>query len=112
MGDRLLAAAWIAWAAVASAQTPATFAHDVAPVVYQFCAPCHHPGGEGPFSLLDYEDVKKHAAQIAAVTRSRYMPPWLPEPGHGDFAGERRLSGEQIARIADWVAAGSPEGPP
>jgi len=81
-------------------------------MVYEFCAPCHHPGGVGPFPLIAYEDVKKHAAQIRTVTRSRYMPPWLPEPGHGDFSGERRLSGEQIARIADWVAAGSPEGPP
>jgi tetratricopeptide (TPR) repeat protein len=62
--------------------------------------------------LLAYQDVKKHAAQIAMVTRSRYMPPWLPESGYGEFAGELRLSGEQIRQIADWVAAGSPEGPP
>ena len=95
----------------AAPPTP-TFAHDIAPVVYQFCAPCHHPGGTGPFPLLAYEDVKKRAAQIAAVTRNRYMPPWLPEPGHGEFAGELRLSSEQIRQIADWVAAGSPEGPP
>ena len=35
-------------------------------------------------------------AQIAAVTGSRYMPPWKPEPGFGDFAGERRLSDDAI----------------
>lgn len=66
----------------------------------------------GPFPLLRYEEVKKRAAQIVTVTRNRYMPPWLPEPGHGDFADERRLSDEQIRQIADWVAAGEPEGPP
>jgi len=113
MADRALLAAWIALAAAHGAAPPTpTFAHDIAPVVYQFCAPCHHPGGTGPFPLLAYEDVKKRAAQIAAVTRNRYMPPWLPEPGHGEFAGELRLSSEQIRQIADWVAAGSPEGPP
>jgi mono/diheme cytochrome c family protein len=113
MPHRAFVAAWIGLAALhGAAQTPTTFARDIAPMVYQFCAPCHHPGGTGPFPLLSYEDVKKHAAQIAAVTRSRFMPPWLPEAGHGDFADERRLTDEQIRRIAHWVAAGSPEGPP
>lgn len=70
-----------------------TFNKDIAPIIFQNCAACHHPGGAGPFSLLNYQDVRKRAAQIAAVTESRYMPPWLPEPGHGEFADERRLSG-------------------
>ena len=102
--------AWFVCVAARASAIP-TFARDIAPVVYQFCAPCHHAGGSGPFALLTYEDVKKRAALIASVTRSRYMPPWLPEPGHGDFAGALRLSDEQIRQIGDWVAAGSPEGP-
>ncbi len=88
-----------------------TFAHDIAPIVYEHCASCHRPGESGPFPLLTYEDVKKHAAQIATVTKSRFMPPWLPEPGYGDFADENRLTPEQIRTIADWVAQGTPEGP-
>jgi hypothetical protein len=67
-------------------------------------------GEAAPFPLLTYEDVKKRAPQIAAVTRSRYMPPWLPEHGFGDFADERRLSAEEIRTISDWVAEGAPEG--
>jgi len=90
----------------------ATFAHDIAPIVYQNCAPCHRPGEAGPFSLLTYKDVKSHARQIADVTRRRYMPPWAPEPGHGDFAGERRLTDAQVRIIAEWVTAGAPEGEP
>jgi len=86
-----------------------TFAHDIAPILYEKCAPCHHPGAVAPFSLLTYEDVKKRADQIAAATRTGFMPPWLPE--NGDFAGDRRLTTEQIATIASWVQAGSPEGP-
>src|SRR6266849_1260836 len=85
-----------------------TFYRDVAPIVYQSCAPCHRPGESAPFSLLTYVDAKGHAAQIAEVTKRRYMPPWLPEPGHGDFVEERRLSDTQIQLIQDWVKQGSP----
>jgi tetratricopeptide (TPR) repeat protein len=84
-----------------------TFGRDIAPIVYQYCSPCHRPGEAGPFSLLSYEDVKKHARQIVDVTKRRLMPPWLPEPGHGDFKDELRLSDEQIRKIAQWVGDGA-----
>jgi mono/diheme cytochrome c family protein len=104
---------WVPLAlATVSAAPAATFSHDIAPIVYEKCAPCHHPGEAAPFSLLTYEDVKKRAALIATVTRSGYMPPWLPEHGYGDFAGERRLTAEEIATIASWVKDGAPEGAP
>ena len=85
-----------------------TFTKDVAPIVYQNCAPCHRAGQSGPFQLLHFADVKKHAQQIAEVTQSRFMPPWLPDPG--DFVGERRLSVDQIGLIQQWVAEGAVEG--
>ncbi len=88
----------------------ATFNRDVAPIIFANCVACHQPGESGPFSLLTYSDVKKHARQIADVTRRRYMPPWLPEAGYGHFADERRLTDTQIQTIASWVAAGAPEG--
>jgi tetratricopeptide (TPR) repeat protein len=80
-------------------------------MVYEKCASCHHPGGAAPFSLLTYQDVKKRAAQIGAATHAHYMPPWLPEHGYGDFAGDRSLSAAEIAIIAAWVTDGAPEGP-
>jgi tetratricopeptide (TPR) repeat protein len=78
--------------------------------VYSNCASCHRPGEAAPFSLLSYADVKGRARQIAEITESRYMPPWPPEPGHGEFQGERRLTDGQIATIKRWVNAGAPEG--
>jgi Flp pilus assembly protein TadD/mono/diheme cytochrome c family protein len=99
--------------AVAPAQGPAvTWSRQIAPLVYGNCATCHHPGGAGPFSLLSYQDARRWGKQMATVTGSRYMPPWLPEHGFGDFADERRLSNEQIALIAKWVTSGMPEGDP
>src|SRR2546422_808238 len=57
----------------------ATFNRDVAPILFQNCAPCHRPGQSAPFSLLNYADALKHAKQIAEVTQKHYMPPWLPD---------------------------------
>jgi tetratricopeptide (TPR) repeat protein/mono/diheme cytochrome c family protein len=90
---------------------PVTFNQQIAPIIYRNCSQCHRPGESAPFSLLSYSDVKRHAAQIAVVTKRRYMPPWLPEPGYGDFAEERRLSDAEIQLIDDWVKQGSPLGP-
>ncbi len=87
-----------------------TYSRDIAPILYSSCAGCHHAGGHGPFPLMSYDDAKKHSAQIEAQTHARKMPPWLPEHGYGDFAGELRLTDEQIQLIRDWVNAGAPEG--
>ena len=70
------------------------------------------PGRIGPFRLLTYPDVRKRAGQIAAVTKSQFMPPWLPEPGYGHFAGEQRLTAKEIRDIAEWAAQGAMEGSP
>lgn len=89
-----------------------TFSRNIAPIVFEHCAPCHRPGEAAPFSLLTYRDVSKRGAQIAQVTKQRYMPPWLPEPGYGDFAGSLRLTDQQIDTLARWVREGMPEGDP
>ena len=89
---------------------PITFARQVAPIVFEHCAPCHRPGGSGPFTLLSYDDVARRSRQIAEVTAGRFMPPWLPEPGHGEFVGERRLTASQIATLAAWAESGAAEG--
>jgi len=89
------------------AQTP-TFEKDIAPLLSARCVPCHQPDGDAPFSLVTYEDVRRHARQMAAVTAARYMPPWKPDGGSPAFIGERRLSDDDIAMIGKWVTAGAP----
>jgi tetratricopeptide (TPR) repeat protein len=89
-----------------------TFNKDIAPIFFQYCATCHRPGESGPFPLLSYKDAKAHARQIAAVTQSRFMPPWLPAPGEFKFADDLRLSDAQITTIAHWVEQGAVEGAP
>src|SRR5262245_55002349 len=97
-------------ASTLAAEEAPTFYRDVAPVVFANCVECHHPGGAGPFPLTNYREVKKHAQQIVEATSSQFMPPWLPEQGHGDFIGERRLSAGEVALLARWEKSGAREG--
>ena len=95
-----------------SSRQQLTFNRDVAPIMFHYCAACHHAGGGGPFSLLTYQEAKEHARQIAVITRTRFMPPWLPEPEELKFAGQLRLSDREIATIQEWVRQGAVEGTP
>ena len=117
LGISLLVAAC---ASQSMAQTPytratssnVTFNRDIAPIIFHSCSTCHRPGEAAPFSLLNYSDVRKHAHQIADVTRTRTMPPRLPEPQKLKFADELRLSNAEIAMIQRWVDQGEAEGNP
>jgi Tfp pilus assembly protein PilF/mono/diheme cytochrome c family protein len=92
--------------------TVVTFTRDIAPILWQHCASCHRPQQLGPFSLVTFEDVRPRSRELARAVNGRQMPPWKPEPGHGDFVGVRRLSDAQIALIERWVAQGSRQGDP
>ena len=91
---------------------PVTFSEDIAPLVFQNCTVCHRPGQIGPFALTDYESVKRRAKQIGEVTGDGTMPPWHADRGVVEYSNDRSLTPPQIALIADWVAAGTPEGDP
>ncbi len=91
---------------------PPTFHRDIAPIVFDHCAACHRPQGSGPFSLLSYSDVKNRGPQIAKVTKSRFMPPWLAKPGEYELLGDCHLTDRQIETIVQWVAGGMVEGNP
>jgi hypothetical protein len=93
-----------------STDPPPTFNKEIAPIIFKQCADCHRSGEVAPFPLLSYSDVRKHAKQIEAVTRDRFMPPWKSVEGHGQFTGERRLKQEEIDLIARWVENGAIEG--
>src|SRR2546425_9519402 len=96
----------VAAGAARADQPPAaqlTFTRDIAPLIYQHCSTCHRPGSVGPFNLLTYDDVHRHLRQIQKVVNARTMPPWLPEPGFGEFAGDRRLDDQTIATLQRWA---------
>jgi len=91
-------------------QPSVTYSKQVAPLIADRCAMCHHPGGSAPFSLLTYPEVKRHATQIAAVTRTRFMPPWKADPSDGPFVGQHPLSDAEIRLFQQWADEGAIEG--
>ena len=107
----------LAFAASASAQRtaapdPVTYSEDVAPILLTHCASCHRPGEAAPFNLLTYDDARQRARQIAESVEHRFMPPWKPKPGIGEFDNERRLTEAEIHTLQQWVADGVLEGDP
>lgn len=94
----------------ASPAVPVTYYPDVEPILRQRCQSCHRPGQAAPFSLLTYGDARRQASQIREFSRSRQMPPWLPEPDYGDLLDPRRLTAGEIATLSAWAEAGAPEG--
>jgi tetratricopeptide (TPR) repeat protein len=100
-----------ACSAPAAAQSP-TYSKDIALLLADRCGVCHHAGGSAPFSLLTYGEAKQRATQIAAVTKSRLMPPWKADPSNGPFLGQHPLSAAEIAMLGRWVERGAPEGDP
>ena len=93
-----------------AASSVPTFNREVEPILQRHCTSCHRSGESAPFPLVTYQDARRRARLIEAVTRDRLMPPWRPDPGHGEFAGARRLSSEEIETLARWVRAGAPQG--
>src|SRR5690242_12153159 len=68
--------------------TAVTFTEHVAPIIFRNCTSCHRPGESAPFALMSYADVRPRGRQIAAVTRSRQMPPWKADAGDFAFRGD------------------------
>jgi len=96
----------------AAAAARVTFAGDVAPILFDRCGTCHHPNGSAPFTLLTYPAARQRATQIAAVTKSRLMPPWKSEPGYGEFIGHRPSPMElsKAIRASSLHGPGGPTG--
>lgn len=89
-----------------------TYSRHVSAIMQARCQSCHRPGQVGPFSLLTYEDVKRHADGIHEVVDNRRMPPWHADPRYGKFANDRRLTSQERATLIAWVEQGCPQGDP
>lgn len=93
--------------------TAPTFTKDVAPILQAKCQNCHRRHHVGPFPLETYEQARKRAHDIAAVTTERSMPPWKPTPGVGPrLKHDQSLTPVEMATLAEWAGAGAPLGDP
>jgi peroxiredoxin len=88
----------------------ATYASGAAEIIQNKCQTCHRPGEVGPFSLLTYDDARKHSAMIREVLDNRRMPPWHADPRYGHFVNDRSLSARERAVLMAWLESGAPLG--
>jgi hypothetical protein len=99
--------------AVKGAKTAPNYTKDVAPILQAKCQNCHRRHQVGPFPLETYEQARKRAHDIVAVTEERSMPPWKPTPGVGPkLKHDQSLTPEELAILAAWADAGAPRGDP
>ncbi|HST22735.1 MAG TPA: cytochrome c [Blastocatellia bacterium] len=87
-----------------------TFNKDVAPIFFKNCAECHRPNDIAPMALLNYKEARPWAKSIKEKVVNREMPPWSPDPSHGDFRNDKRLSQKDVDTIVAWVDGGAKEG--
>jgi hypothetical protein len=83
---------------------------NVAPIIYNKCANCHHSGGAGHANFTSYDTVKAFAGSINAYISTGKMPPWPPDPTYKNYAHERRLSTTEISTITSWITNNIPLG--
>jgi mono/diheme cytochrome c family protein len=87
-----------------------TFYRDALPILQQRCQICHRAEGIAPARFETYEQTRPYAAAIASAAQNKSMPPWFADPRIGHFSNDPSLTGEQIAALAAWAAAGAPAG--
>src|SRR5690242_15668152 len=90
----------------AAAESPVTFAKDVAPILYNRCVGCHRAGEVAPMPLVTFEDARPWAKSIKRRVTAREMPPWGADPRFGTFKDDQSLTDAEIQTIARWVDAG------
>lgn len=88
------------------------YSEHIASIIYNNCTSCHRAGEIAPFPLTNYQEVSSWGEMIQYVTETKYMPPWKPDKSYSHFVGESGLTDAEIQMIADWVAAGTPQGNP
>jgi Copper type II ascorbate-dependent monooxygenase, C-terminal domain/Domain of unknown function (DUF3471) len=89
-----------------------TFTKDIAPILNRNCVACHRAGNIAPMSLRTFEEVRQWSETIRERVVSREMPPWHAVPGEIEFSNERRLTDQEIKKIAAWVDQGAIQGDP
>ena len=86
------------------------YTKDVAPILYKNCTTCHRPGGQGPFSLMEYDSAKANVKEMKDAVKTGFMPPWHAEGPHGTFLNDRRLSELEKQTLIRWIDAGAKRG--
>ncbi|MBC7982574.1 MAG: redoxin domain-containing protein [Candidatus Obscuribacterales bacterium] len=86
------------------------YSKDIAPIIKDNCAMCHHEGGIGPFAMNSYNMMKGWSPMIREVLLTKRMPPMQVDPNISHFSNARYVSDKDLQTLVHWVDAGSPRG--
>lgn len=92
--------------------TQINWSEHIAPILFDHCTQCHHPGGIGPSSFVSYDDAYNNSGSILAAITEGIMPPWPADPNYRHFADENVLTPDEKNLIEEWVMGGAIEGNP
>lgn len=88
-----------------------TYHGDLAPILSRKCVPCHSPGGNAPFYLQNYDQVRKRGWLIRQMVLIRYMPPCDAVSEFGEFCETPMLTDYETVLVQRWVQHGMKQGP-
>lgn len=94
----------------ASALEDVTYANQISRMIQEKCQACHRPDAIGPFTLMNYRQVKGWSKMIREVVETKRMPPWHADAPYGHFQNDRRLTPTQKAQLIHWIDNGMPRG--
>jgi Secretion system C-terminal sorting domain/Copper type II ascorbate-dependent monooxygenase, C-terminal domain len=95
---------------MAHSQAQTNWSEHIAPILFDHCTKCHHPGGIGPSSYMTYDDAYNNSGSILAAITEGIMPPWPADPNYRHFANENVLTATEKNLINDWVMGGAIQG--
>ncbi len=82
---------------------------DVAPIIYNRCASCHHENQHAP-SFLTYSETVPYAGSMQYKLANGLMPPWSPDTIYTRFLHERLLPENERNAILGWILSGAQMG--
>ena len=91
-------------------QNPPDYSTEVAPIIVDNCAICHHWGGAGPFPFDSYVSLLGWSPMVREVVLNKRMPPMQVDEESGTSANAHELSAEEKQKLLHWMDAGAPRG--
>ncbi|MCU0422735.1 MAG: hypothetical protein MUC81_07970 [Bacteroidia bacterium] len=89
-----------------------TYHQNTKSIIDKHCVSCHQPGGNAPFSLQNYTEVKNRGTFIKYVINQHIMPPWKADQHYRQYANARILSDEEKKVLIQWIDEGMKVGEP
>ena len=90
------------------AGNPVSYSQDIAPLLTENCARCHHDGGIGLFPMDSHQTIQAWAPLMRNAVLTKLMPPGQTDPHIGGaLMDNRHLSSDQRQKLVHWIDAGA-----